>query len=162
MLKKSVEDALNKQLNAELYSSYLYLSMAAYFETILMKGFGKWMRIQAEEEKAHGMKFYDYIIESQGTVKLAKIDAPKTAWKSPLDAFEEVYAHEQKVTGLINNLMDLAVKEKDYATQNMLQWFIKEQVEEEANSSEIVAKIKMIGETIGHLFCLDQELGKRE
>ena len=162
MLKKSVEDALNKQLNAELYSSYLYLSMAAYFESIPMKGFGKWMRIQAEEEKAHGMKFYDYIIEAQGTVKLTKIDAPKTAWKSPLEAFEEVYAHEQKVTGLINNLMDLTVKEKDYATQNMLQWFVKEQVEEEANASEIVAKIKMIGERIGHLLCLDHELGKRE
>lgn len=162
MLKKSVEDALNKQLNAELYSSYLYLSMSAYCDSIPLKGFAKWLRMQAEEEKAHGMKFFDYIIEAGGTVKLAKIDGPKTGWKSVGDVFDQVYEHEKKVTGLINSLMDLSIKEKDYATQNFLGWFVKEQVEEEANASEIQAQIKMMGDIVGHLFWLDHELGKRQ
>jgi ferritin len=162
MLKKSVEDALNKQLNAELYSSYLYLAMAAYMETLSMKGFAHWLRLQSKEELAHGMKFYDYLIEAGGTVKLAAIDAPKTSWKSAGAVFDQVYAHEQKVTGLIHGLMDLAIKEKDHATTGFLSWFVKEQVEEEANASEIVAKVKTIGDIPGHLFWLDHELGKRE
>lgn len=162
MLKKSVEDALNKQLNAELYSSYLYLAMAAYMETLSMKGFAHWLRLQSKEELAHGIKFYDYLIEAGGTVKLAAIDAPKTSWKSAGAVFDQVYAHEQKVTGLIHGLMDLAIKEKDYATTGFLSWFVKEQVEEEANASEIVAKVKTIGDILGHLFWLDHELGKRE
>jgi ferritin len=162
MLKKSVEDALNKQVNAEFYSSYLYLAMSAYFESITMKGFAQWLRLQSREEMAHGMKIYDYIIEAGGSPKLTAIEAPKTPWKSPQAVFEQVYAHEQKVTGLINDLMDLAIKEKDHATKNFLGWFVKEQVEEEANASEILAKIKMIGDVPGHLFWLDHELGKRE
>ena len=162
MLKKSVEDALNKQINAEMYSSYLYLAMSAYFESITMKGFAQWLRLQSREEMAHGMKIYDYIIEAGGSPKLTAIEAPKTPWKSPQAVFEQVYAHEQKVTGLINDLMDLAMKEKDHATKNFLGWFVKEQVEEEANASEILAKIKMIGDVPGHLFWLDHELGKRE
>lgn len=162
MLKKSMEEALNKQVNAELYSSYLYLSMAAYCETQLMKGFAKWLRLQADEEREHAMKFFDYIIEAGGTVKLAKIEAPKTGWKSIGEVFDEVYEHEMKVTGLIGGLMDLAIKEKDYATRNFLGWFVKEQVEEEANASEIQGKIKMLGDVVGHLFWLDHELGKRE
>lgn len=162
MLKKSVEDALNKQVNAEFYSSYLYLAMSAYFESITMKGFAQWLKLQSREEMAHGMKIYDYIIEAGGSPKLTAIEAPKTPWKSPQAVFEQVYAHEQKVTGLINNLMELAIKEKDHATKNFLGWFVKEQVEEEANASEILAKIKMIGDVPGHLFWLDHELGKRE
>lgn len=162
MLKKSVEDALNKQLNAEVYSSYLYLAMSAYMESISMKGFAKWLRIQAKEELAHGMKFYDYIIEAGGRVRLTAIEAPKTPWKSAGAVFDQVFAHEQKVTGLINAIMDISVKEKDYATQNFLGWFVKEQVEEEANASEIVARISMIGDVPGLLFWLDHELGKRE
>jgi ferritin len=162
MLKKSVEDALNKQVNAEFYSSYLYLAMSAYVESITMKGFAQWLRLQSREEMAHGMKIYDYIIEAGGSPKLTAIEAPKTPWKSPQAVFEQVYAHEQKVTGLINDLMDLAIKEKDHATKNFLGWFVKEQVEEEANASEILAKIKMIGDVPGHLFWLDHELGKRE
>ncbi len=161
MLKKSIEEALNKQLNAELFSSYLYLSMAAYCEKIPMKGFARWLRLQADEERAHGMKFFDYIIETGGTVKLAKIDAPKTEWKSVGEVFDQVYEHEKKVTGLIHALMDLAIKEKDYATINFLGWFVKEQVEEEANASDIQAQIKMMGDIVGHLFWLDHELGKR-
>jgi len=162
VLKKSVEDALNKQLNAELYSAYLYLAMSAYCETIPMKGFAKWLRIQSEEEKNHGMKFFDYIIEAGGTVQLARIDAPKGEWNSVGEVFEQVYEHEKKVTGMINNLMDIAVREKDYATQNFLSWFVKEQVEEEANASEILARIKMLKDIAGHMFWLDKEIGKRE
>ncbi len=162
MLKKTVEDALNKQFNAELYSSYLYLAMAAYFESVPLRGFARWMRIQSKEELAHGMKIYDYIIEQQGSPKFPVIEAPKTPWKSAGAVFEHSYAHEQKVTGMINSLMDLAVKEKDYATQNFLGWFVKEQVEEEANASEILAQITMMGDKPGILFHLDHILGKRE
>jgi ferritin len=162
MLKKSVEDALNKQVNAELFSSYLYLAMSSYFESIPMKGFAKWLRLQAKEEMAHGMKIYDYIIEAGGKPKLTAIDAPKTPWKSTQDVFEQVYEHELKVTGLINTLMDLTIKEKDHATTNFLGWFVKEQVEEEANVSEILAQIKIVGDIPGHLFWLDHQLGKRE
>jgi ferritin len=136
--------------------------MAAYMETLSMKGFAHWLRLQSKEELAHGMKFYDYLIEAGGTVKLAAIDAPKTSWKSAGAVFDQVYAHEQKVTGLIHGLMDLAIKEKDHATTGFLSWFVKEQVEEEANASEIVAKVKTIGDIPGHLFWLDHELGKRE
>ncbi len=162
MLKKSVEDALNKQINAEMYSSYLYLAMSAYMESVSMKGFARWLRIQSKEELGHAMKFYDYVIEAGGTVRLTAIEAPKTPWKSAGAVFDQVLAHEKKVTGLINGIMDIAVKEKDYATQNFLGWFVKEQVEEEANATEIVAQIEIIGDVSGHLFCLDRELGKRE
>ncbi|HUU76439.1 MAG TPA: ferritin [Methanoregulaceae archaeon] len=162
MVKKSVQDALNPQLNAELYSSYLYLSMSAYCETIPLKGFAKWLRVQAREELEHGMKFYDYLVETGGTVNLTKIDAPKTRWNSPREVFEEVYAHEQKVTALINGLVDLANKEKDPATKQFLDWFVKEQVEEEANASDILAQIKMSGDEVENLTSLDNQLGKRE
>jgi len=162
MLKKSVEDALNKQINAEMYSSYLYLAMSAYMESISMKGFARWLRIQSKEELGHAMKFYDYVIEAGGTIRLTAIEAPKTPWKSAGAVFDQVLAHEKKVTGLIDGIMDIAVKEKDYATQNFLGWFVKEQVEEEANATEIVAQIGIVGDVPGHLFCLDRELGKRE
>lgn len=162
MLKKKVEDALNAQLNAELYSAYLYLAMSAYCETIPMKGFARWLRLQAGEEREHAMKFFDYIIEAGGTVKLSRIDAPEGSWNSVGEVFEQVYEHEKKVTGMIHALMDLAVKEKDYATQNFLSWFVKEQVEEEANASEILARIKMLKDVAGHMFWLDKEMGKRE
>ncbi len=162
MLKKSVADALNKQVNAELYSAYLYLSMSAYCETIPLKGFAKWLRVQAQEEQTHASKIYDYIIQAGGTIKLTAIDAPKTTWKSVQEVFEEVYAHEQKVTGMINGLMDLAIKEKDSATQTLLAWFVKEQVEEEANASEILAQVKTSGSAGGQLSNLDHKLSKRE
>ncbi|WAC04417.1 MAG: ferritin [Methanoregula sp.] len=162
MLSKTMEDALNKQVNRELYSAYLYLSMSAYFETGTMKGFARWMRIQAKEEQAHAFKIYDYIHARGGKANLPAIEAPKAKWASAGKVFEEVYAHEQKVTGMIHALVELAVKEKDHATFEMLQWFVKEQVEEEEHASEILAKIKAIGDVPGHLFCLDNELGKRE
>ena len=162
MLSKTVEDALNKQINRELYSAYLYLAMSAYFETANMKGFAKWMRLQAKEEQVHAFKFYDFVIARGGKASLLPIEAPKAKWASAGKIFEEVYVHEQKVTGMINALVELAMKEKDHATFEMLQWFVKEQVEEEEHSSGILEQIKIVGDVSGHLFYLDHHLGKRE
>jgi ferritin len=162
MLKKNVEEALNKQVNRELFSSMLYLSMAAWFESKTLKGFAKWMMVQAEEEKGHAMKIYEYIVEAGGRARFDAIEAPKGDWKSPLDVFSHAYEHEKKVTGLINALVELTLKEKDHATHNMLLWFVKEQVEEEAQTLEIVEKLKMIGDMTPLLLPFDHELGKRE
>ncbi|MFH1487577.1 MAG: ferritin [Pseudomonadota bacterium] len=161
MLNKKMEKALNEQVNAELYSAYLYLSMEAYFKSLNLVGFAAWMRVQTQEELFHSMKFYDYINERGGRVLLKAIEAPQTQWKSPLGAFEAAYEHEQGVTALINGLVDLAIKEKDHATNNFLQWFVAEQVEEEDNTSGVVEQIKLIGEATGGLFMLDRELGQR-
>jgi ferritin len=162
MISKAMEDALNKQVNREYYSAYLYLAMSAYFETISLNGFAKWMRIQSREERAHAEKIYDYIIARGGKIELGAIEAPKAKWTSAGKVFEESYAHEQKVTAMIYALVDLATKEKDHATFEMLQWFVKEQVEEEANAADILAQIKIVGDVPGHLFYLDHHLGKRE
>lgn len=162
MLSKSMETALNRQVNREMYSAYLYLAMSAYFETANMKGFAKWLRIQAKEEQGHAMRIYDYIIARGGKISLDAIEAPKAKWTSAGKVFEEVYAHEQKVTGMINDLVELAIKEKDHASFEMLQWFVKEQVEEEEQSGEVLNKIKTLGDVVGHLFWLDHQLGKRE
>jgi ferritin len=162
MLSKTLEDALNKQVNREFYSAYLYLAMSAYFETASLKGFAKWMRLQSKEERVHGEKIYNYILARCGRVTLGDIEAPKAKWASAGKVFEETYAHEQKVTAMIHNLVELATKEKDHATFEMLQWFVKEQVEEEANAGDILAQIKILGDVPGHLFWLDHELGKRE
>jgi ferritin len=161
MLSEKMEEALNGQLNAELYSSYLYLSMASYFEDISLGGFAGWMRAQAYEESMHGLKFYDYIIERGGRVTLKAIDGPPTEWESPLAAFEAVLAHEQKVTSLINDLVELALEEHDHATHIFLQWFVTEQVEEEDSANDVVQKIRLIGDARGGLFMLDRELGQR-
>jgi len=162
MISKTLEEALNKQVNREYYSAYLYLAMSAYFESVNLKGFAKWMRTQAKEEQAHGDKFLDYLIARGGKVSFGAIEAPKAKWASAGKVFEEVYAHEQKVTGMINALVDLAIKEKDHATFEVLQWFVKEQVEEEEHSSAILEQIKCVGDVPGHLFYLDHQLGKRE
>jgi len=161
MIKEKIQEALNQQLNAELFSSYLYLSMAAYFESINLKGFANWMRVQTQEELVHAMKFYNFIIERGGKAVLSAIEGPPTQWKSPLAVFEHAYKHEQKVTGLINNLVDLSIAEQDHATNNFLQWFVAEQVEEEASADEVVQKIKLMGDATGGLFMLDQELAQR-
>jgi ferritin len=161
MLKEKIQNALNQQVNAELYSSYLYLSMASYFESINLKGFANWMRVQTQEELVHAMKFYDFIIERGGKVVLTSIEGPRTEWSSPLAVFEHAYEHEQKVTGLINTLVDLSIAEQDHATNNFLQWFVAEQVEEEASADEVVQKIKLMGDASGGLFMLDRELAQR-
>jgi ferritin len=136
--------------------------MSAYFSSVNLAGFAKWMRVQAKEERAHAAKIYDYVLARGGKITLLDIEAPKSKWASAGKVFEDVYTHEQKVTGMIHALVELATKEKDHATFEMLQWFVKEQVEEEENASEILAKIKSIGDVPGHLFHLDHELAKRE
>lgn len=161
MLKKKMLKALNKQINAELYSSYLYLSMESYFQSVSLTGFAGWMRGQVQEELFHSMKFYDYVNECGGKVSLEAIDKPEGEWKSPLTAFEHILKHEQLVTSLINDLMELAISEKDHATQIFLQWFVSEQVEEEASVGEVVDKLRMIGDDRSGLFLLDAEMGKR-
>ncbi len=161
MIQENIQEDLNGQLNAELYSSYLYLSMSAYFQELDLKGFANWMRVQAQEELMHTMKFFDYINERGGRVKLKEIKAPQTQWESPQAAFEHVYSHEQKVTGLINGLVNLAIEEKDHATNNLLQWFVTEQVEEESTANEVLQKIKIIGNDGSGLFMLDSELAQR-
>jgi ferritin len=161
MLNKKMQEAINSQINAEIYSSYLYLSMSAYFESINLSGFASWMRAQAQEEMVHAMKFYDYVNERGGRVILGPIEAPPSEWESAVAVFDATYKHEQKVTGLINDLVDLAIEEKDHATNNLLQWFVSEQVEEEASASGVLNKAKLTGDAPGGLFMLDQELGAR-
>jgi len=161
MLSPKMEKALNGQINAEFFSSYLYLSMNAHFAATGLPGCARWMEAQAQEEWFHGMKIYNYLLERGGKVKLEAIPKPKGSWASPLAVFKDVLAHEQKVTGLINDLMDLAVAEKDHATSIFLSWFVSEQVEEEATASGIVDKLKLIGKDAGGLFALDSELGQR-
>ncbi len=161
MLNPKIEDAFNGQLNAELYSSYLYLSMSAYFESQNLAGMANWMRVQAQEELGHAMKFFDFINERGGRVTLTQLEAPKTQWAYPLDAFQDAYEHECKVTGLINGLVDLAIGEKDHAANTFLQWFVTEQVEEESSVQTVVDKLKMIGDSGGAVFMLDGELGQR-
>jgi ferritin len=162
MKHNKMQAALNKQINAEMYSAYLYLSMSAYFEEQSLKGFAHWMKIQAKEEMEHAMKFYNYIHERRWQVKLTAIATPKSTWSSPLAAIEDAFAHEKKITANINSLMDLAVSSKDYASQSMLQWFVDEQVEEENNADDIVQRLKLINKHQGMLMMLDAELGKRE
>jgi len=162
MIKKVIEDAINQQIVREMYSSNLYLAMSAYFASINLNGFSNWMHVQAEEEMMHALKFFDYLIDRGGKVKIGQIAAPPSEWESPLAAFEDALRHEQLVTGWINDLADLAFNEKDHATSSMLQWFIDEQVEEEATTSEIVERLKLIGDSKGALFFLDNELKQRK
>ncbi len=161
MISKKMEGALNGQVNAELYSAYLYLSMESYFKSLNLNGFASWMRVQTQEEVMHAMKIYEFINERGGKVVLKAIEGPPTEWDCPLAVFEAVYVHEQKVTGLINDLVDLAIKEKDHATNSFLQWFVNEQVEEESSADEIVQQLKMMENAPGGMFMLDRELGQR-
>ncbi|MGI6478222.1 MAG: ferritin [Salinivirgaceae bacterium] len=162
MISSKLESAINEQINAELWSGYMYLSMSAYFEEKGLTGFAKWMRLQAEEEKDHAYKFFDYVNERGARVILKPIAKVPTTWKNPLDVMKETLNHEKHVTSLIYKLMDLAIAEKDYATQSFLNWFIDEQVEEEASASDIVTRLEMISDSKNGLFMLDRELGSRE
>ena len=162
MLTKKLESAINDQIQRELASAYIYLSMAAYFEANTLPGFANWMHIQANEENEHGMKFYNHLVERDGRVSLKAIAAPATDWKSSLDVFKEVQAHEAAVTESIHALYELALNEKDYPTQIMLQWFITEQVEEEKNAAEIVQQLELIDARGTAVLMLDHQLGKRE
>lgn len=161
MLKKKVEDAINKQIQEELYSSYLYLSMSAYFANKGLAGFANWMDVQQKEERDHAMKFYNYLLAHGSHVKLLKIDEPGHDWKSPLEIFKAGLKHEQHITECINNLVDIAEKEKDRATFNLLQWYIDEQVEEEENARTIIEKLNLIKNDSNGIFMLDKELAAR-
>ena len=160
-INKKIEKNFNDQMTREFYSSYLYLAMAGYFEATGLKGFANWMRIQAEEERFHSMKFYDYIISRGGRVELDTIAKPPKDWKSPQDAFQETLKHEESVTAHVNDLVNIALEEKDHAAHSFLKFFVDEQVEEEDNVHEILAKLKLVKDSAGGLFMLDAELGKR-
>ena len=161
MLSEKVEKALNAQFNAELYSSYLYLSMNAYFKAMNLDGFANWMYQQATEELIHAMKFYDFINQRGGRVTPAAIAAPPSEWESPLGVFEDTLAHEQKVTSLINDLVDTANEAHDHATQIFLQWFVTEQVEEEESAGNVLEQLKMLQGNKNGLFMMDRELAQR-
>ena len=160
-MEKEVVEQVNRQINKELYSEYLYLSMAAYFDSVSLEGFSSWMKKQAGEEHTHGMKFFSHLVERGERVKLAAIEAPPLEWASPLEAFKQAYKHETEVTASINRLADLAEGKKDRALSVFLNWFISEQVEEEAQTKLIVDKLEMVGASKEGLLYLDKELGKR-
>jgi ferritin len=160
-MNKNVEKAMNQQIQEELFSSYIYLSMAAYFESLNLRGFAHWMRTQAEEEKEHAMKFFDHINERGGRVQLKAIDAPPIEFDSPLAAFRRAFEHEQKISGLIHDLYRLASEEADYPAYSLLQWFVDEQVEEEASTGTVVERLEMVGDNKVGLLMVDRELAQR-
>ncbi|MBT1247634.1 MULTISPECIES: ferritin [unclassified Thermosipho (in: thermotogales)] len=161
MLNEKMIQALNNQVNEEFYSAYLYLSMAAYFENIGLKGFANWMRIQAMEERDHAMKIFDYLARQGAKIKLVTINEPPQDFGGIKEIFEEVLKHEQHITSKINELVDLAESLKDRATFNFLQWFVDEQVEEEENANDILSQLELIGDNKNALFMLDKELAQR-
>jgi len=161
MISKTMEQALNKQLKEEAYSFYLYLAMSAYLQQINLMGMAKWMRVQAQEEMTHAMKFFDHLHERAGEVKLLALEQPTAKWPSVLAAFQAAMEHERSITKKIHALVDKATAENDHATVNFLQWFVKEQVEEEATLDPIIKQLEMIGDHMGALYHLDHQLGKR-
>jgi len=160
MLTKKMVGALNKQINNEMYSAHLYMSMSAYSTFIGLKGFANWFMVQYQEEMVHTMKIYDYINDQGGQVKLMAITQPPTEFGSSLDMFQKTLKHEKFITKSINDLVNLAIKEKDHATNIFLQWFVTEQIEEEANDNDIISKLKLAGKGNG-LFMIDKELATR-
>ncbi|MCX8159570.1 MAG: ferritin [Candidatus Saccharicenans sp.] len=162
MISKKMEEAINKQINEEMYSAYLYLSMAGYFAEQNLMGFYHWLYVQYHEELEHAEKFFKYLVERGGQVRLTAIKEPEHNWKGPRDAFEAVLKHERHITGRINELVDLAEVEKDRASFAMLQWFVNEQVEEEANAQDILAKLEMVGDHKQGLLMIDRALAERK
>ena len=164
MISKTLAKALNEQVNAEYYSAYLYHAMSAYAEDAAMKGAANWLWMQAKEEMAHGIHIYQYILDRDALPTFSAIEPPPapSSFKSLLDVFETVLAHEQKVTALVNNIATLSMKENDHACYQFIQWFVNEQVEEEANAKSVVDRLKLIGDNTGQLLTLDKELGTRQ
>ena len=161
MLSKKIEEALNEQINKEIYSAYLYLSMSAHSTNKGLPGFANWFMLQYQEEMEHAMRFYVYINEQGSKVKLKKIDEPLSSFKGPMDMFQKTLNHEKFVTKSINDLLELAIKQRDFATQTFLQWFVTEQIEEEANDNEIISKLKLAGKEGNGLFMIDKDLSTR-
>ncbi len=161
MMSDKLHKAMNEQINAEMHSAYLYLSMASWFEDESLPGMAIWMKAQAHEEMEHAMKFYEFINDRRQKVDLLPIEGPKNSWNSPEEVFKESLEHEQYITSRINKLMDMAREEKDYAAEAFLQWFITEQVEEEAAADAILSRIQLMGDSKHAMFMLDRELGKR-
>ena len=161
MISSKVQDALNDQIAAEFYSAHLYLSMSAYLESVDLPGCANWMRVQYQEEISHAERIFDHVIERDGRAAVKPFDAVPGEWKSVLEVFERAFQHEQKVTGLINDLVDLSLSEKDHATHSFLQWFVNEQVEEEASVKAVVQQLKLLGDSKAGLFQIDRELGQR-
>ncbi|MBS3742236.1 MAG: ferritin [Candidatus Cloacimonetes bacterium] len=161
MISKNLEKAINEQINKELYSEYLYMAMAAYLDANDLDGFAHFFKMQGDEERFHAMKLYNFLDERGGRIILKAIEKPDHEFDSVIDIFEKAYKHEQYVTKLINNLMDLAIKENDHATKSMLDWFVDEQVEEEASMEHLLNKLKMIGGKGNGMLMLDKELGTR-
>jgi ferritin len=161
MLSEKMQGALNQQVNAEIYSAYLYLAMSAYFESLNLKGGAHWMRIQYDEEMIHAFKIYDFIHTRLGRVTLEEIAKPRPQLSSPVGVFEEALEHEHKVTAMINDLVSLAMEQRDYATNSFLQWFVNEQVEEEANVGGIIQQLAMVGDSKDGLYMLDRQLAGR-
>jgi ferritin len=161
MIKETMRKALNDQINAEFYSAYLYLSMASYFDSQDLPGFANWMRVQTREELSHGMLLFQHVTQRGGRVKLATVAEPPAEWKSPLNVFEDTSVHERKVTGLIDALVDLAIRESDHAANAFLQWFVNEQVEEEQNAAAIAGQLRIAANSPNALFMIDRELAAR-
>jgi ferritin len=162
MISKTIEKAINDQTNLELYSAYIYLSMSAYFTAANLDGFAHWMKLQAQEELGHSLRLFDFVQDREGSVDLGTVKAPPTTWDSPLAACQQALEHERLNTKQINELMKLAFAEEDHATRIFLQWFVNEQVEEEASASKLADRVKMVQDNAGALFILDQELSKRQ
>ena len=160
-MNDTIQRAVNEQIQAEFQSAYLYLAMSARFEALNLKGFAHWLRLQWEEETAHAMKFYEFLLQRGGEVTLLALDSPEAAFDTPLEAFEQVLAHEQYITGRIHDLYDLAASERDYPLQTLLNWFVEEQVEEEDSVRAIIDDLKLAGSAPSNLFLLDRELGRR-
>jgi len=162
MLSKKVHKALNDQINAELYSAYLYFAMSSWFKAQNLEGFASWLQQQATEELGHAMKIYQYLHDKNAEVELAGLEAPPKSWKSALAAFEDAYKHEQYITGRINEIVDLALADKDHATNVFLNWFVEEQVEEEASTLAVVEKLHLVADHPGGLYMLDHEMSSRQ
>jgi ferritin len=161
MVNKEVQDAINDQIKAEFYAAYQYLGMMTYVEEISLGGFATWMRLQAEEEVSHAMRLLDFLLDRGGEVELQAIDKPKSGFGSPLEVMRAALVHEQKVTGMINDLYELAVEHKDYPAQVLMQWYISEQVEEEKNAGDIVDQLEFVGDSPSALLVIDERLGQR-
>lgn len=162
MLKPEIQESLNAQIIREMYSSNLYLSMAAYYASNNLNGFANWMRLQAEEELMHALKIFDYVLNRNGKVELNQIPAPPTTWQAPIEPFEDSYKHEQLISSQINEIQDIAFRLKDYATVSFLNWFADEQVEEEKNTNDILDRLHLAGDSKASLFLIDRELGTRQ